>query len=181
MGREQRRKEQKQRKITKNEEFIDTSINGLTILKLAAAVVIILFVLYYAVAIFVTKELDVSNNNDNSSSETNSNNPTSISNKILAANIFNQKEEKYYVYFYDFSNKEDLVSTKLTNNNEISNYLVDTSSSLNSKYITSENSNPSAKSVSELKVKEETLLEITNDTITGYYEGSSKILDFLNK
>lgn len=181
MGREQRRREQKLRKVTKHEETIDTSINGLTILKLVAAVALILFIIYYVVAIFITKELDVSNNNSNSSSETQSGDATSVSNKILAANIFNQKEEKYYVYFYDFTDDEDLVSSTLTNNSEIISYLVDTSSSLNSKYITSDNSNPSAKSINDLKVKEETLLEITNDTITGYYEGSSKILDFLNK
>ena len=48
-------------------------------------------------------------------------------------------------------------------------YKVDTSSALNSKYV-SDQSNKSAKKLEELKVKSPTIVKINGDQISAYYE-----------
>lgn len=179
MGRELRRKEERKNKNIKKKEELDTSVKGSTILKILGVVLLILLVLYYVVAVFVTKEIDVSGNKGADTNDSTS--ASSVSNKILASAIFNQKEETYYVYFYDFEDEDSGISSAISSRSDIKIYKVDTSSSLNSKYVTEESGNASATTLEELKVKNPTLLEITNDQITGYYEGSSLIIDFLSR
>lgn len=182
MGREQKRREQFKNKNKKVEEELDTSIKLTTLLKLVGFMVILLFVIYYVLAVFVTKEISISNGNANSSNseEETENNATTVSDRILASNIFNQKEDEYYVYFYDFSDENEAVASVMSN---ISTkvYKVDTSSSLNSKYVTDEKGNKKAKKVEDLRVKNSTVIKIDNDKIVEYYEGSSEILDGLSK
>lgn len=180
MNRETRRKEEKKKKNIKKTEELDTSIRGITILKVIGAVVLILLILYYILAVFVTKEIDISTNKNNDSSQTNNNSTTSVSNKILAAKTFDQTEEVYYVYFYNFTDEDQSISSALTSKSDWKIYRVDTSSSLNSNYVSEDNGNPNAKGIEELKVKTPTLIQITNEQITGYYEGSSNIITFLS-
>ena len=107
MGREQKRREQFKNKNKKlKEEELDTSINAITLLKLVGFVLILLFVVYYVLAVFVTKEIDISNGEEKSTITESTNSGSSVSNKILASNIFNQQEEEYYVYFYDFNERK---------------------------------------------------------------------------
>ena len=58
MGRELRRKEAKKNKnkITKIEKELDTSIHGRTVAKIVIFCVVLLLVLYYVIAVFITKE-----------------------------------------------------------------------------------------------------------------------------
>ena len=181
MGRELRRKEErKNKKLVENKQVeLDTTIHGITVLKLVGAIALILFVLYYSVAVFVTKEIDVSNGNDDSSSESASSSGSSISNRILASNIFDQKEESYYVYFDDFTDVDKNVSSAIDRKSDWKIYRVDTSSSLNSKYVTEESGNASVTGLDNLKVKSPTLIQISGDRVVAYYEGRSNILNFL--
>lgn len=182
MGRELRRKEEKRnknrKKIEENEEILDTSIKGITILKVVSSIILILLVVYYIVAVFITKEIDVSeNNNDSNTSETSTNNTT---NKIVAQNIFSQKEDKYYVYCYDFTDEDDGVAQAINNASDKTIYRLNTKDGFNSKYVTTESGNKNATSLNDLKVSNPTLLEITGDKITGYYEGRNDIMQFLS-
>lgn len=172
MGRELRRKEAKRNNNKgKKIEEIDTSIKGSTLFKLIAICVFMVVLLYLVVAIFITKEIEVSWFNNNKTEETNE----VLSNRILAKNTFNQKESTYYVYFYDFTD-EDQTVTGTTGLSADKLYIVDTSSGLNKNYVTEESGNRNVTSIDDLKVKSPTVLKITDDKVVGYYEGSSEII-----
>lgn len=179
MGRELKRKEAKKNKKqnNNNDMNLNTNISMVTLLKLVFFIVIFLLVIYYLLAVFVTKEIDISSKKDNETEET-VNNSTTVSDKILAANVFNQKEDAYYVYFYDFNanSEEDDLSNLISESTSKKIYKVDTSSALNSKYVTEEKGNSTATSLENLQVTSNTLIKIENDKITKYYEGKSNIM-----
>ena len=175
MGRELKRKEAKKNKNAKKVEELDINIKGSTIFKIVTLSLLIIVVLYYIVAIFITKEINISWSNNEQTIE---NNSINVANKILAKNTFNQKEEVYYVYFYNFSDADVTINNAINNSN-LTIYRVDAGDAFNQNYITGEVSNPSATSLSELKVKAPTLIKIDNDRITAYYEGNNEILNFL--
>ena len=180
MGRELKRREEKNnKKVNNNKKDVDfnTEITTIGALKLIFAIVLILFVIYYILAVFVTKEIDISNNNTNKETSTDT---TTITNKILAANIFEQKESTYYVYFYDFDDSENDLSSLISNNIDDKLYKVDTSSGLNSKYVSDDAGNKNANSIDDLKVISNTLIRVEDDKITEYYEGKSSIMDSIN-
>ena len=180
MGRELRRKEEKKNKnkvIYKPEE-LDASIKGSTVIKVIVFIALLLLILWYILAVFVTKEVDISRKNDTSSDATETN---TVSNRILASATFNQVEEVYYVYYYDFTDEDKSISSAINSNSDLKIYRVDTSNSLNQNYVTEESGNTAVTGIDNLKVKNPTLLQITNDQVTGYYEGSSNIIDFLNQ
>lgn len=182
MGRELRRKEERKNKNRKVQmkEQLDTSIKGSTIIKLVVFVALLLFILWFVIAVFITKEIDISEGKDetNTSETTNT---TSVSNRILASATFNQKEEVYYVYYYDFTDEDEAIASAISDKSDLKIYRVDTSSSLNQNYVTEEEGNKNITGIDNLKVKNPTILQITNDQVTAYYEGSSSILSFLNQ
>ena len=183
MGRELRRREErknKNKKAVENEEELDTSIKGTTVLKVVSTIVLLLLVVYYVLAVFVTKELDISakDNENSETSEKEENNESTTSNKILAATIFNQSEESYYVYCYDFTDEDNGVA-EAVNASQEKIYRLNTKDSLNSRYVTEGEGNKNATSLEDLKISNPTLLVITGDKITGYYEGRSNIISFL--
>lgn len=173
MGRELKRKEAKKNKkpISKKVEEENYKIKGSTILKLVISSILILLVLYYIIAVFITKEIDVSWGSNNQQSET----TNELENKILATNTFNQQEETYYVYFYNF-NEEDTNITRAVKTLRETVYKVNTNDALNKNYVTEENGNRNATSISDLKVKSPTLIKIEADKITAYYEGNNEII-----
>jgi len=166
MGRELRRKQAKkegkdlQKEIIKEEKYLKK------LFKITGLLVFIICLIYIISALFITKELDWFQEK-----ETNSNTNT-VTDQILASQIFKQSEEEYYVYFYDFNEKENSITTTVTNKlSEKKVYKVDTSSALNSKYV-AESGNKQAKNLEELKVKAPTLIKIVSDQITEYYENT---------
>ena len=168
MGRELRRKQAKRDGKNLKQEI---STEGNQIKKLIIIILILIFiicVIYLVSALFITKELDWFSNNDKE-------NTNLVTNTILASEIFKQKEEEYYVYFYDYNDEDSqissIVSSKLSENKV---YKVDTNSALNSRYV-SDNSNKDAKTISDLKVKSPTVVKISGEVITGYYEGNEII------
>lgn len=180
MGRELRRKEEKKNKnkVSNKQEILDTSIKGTTIIKIIVFILLLLSAIWYVLAAFVTKEIDVSGKNEKDDNVTET---SSVSNRILASKTFEQKEEKYYVYYYDFNDEDGSISNAINNKSDIKIYKVDTSSSLNQNYVTEENGNSNVTGINDLKVKNPTLIEVTNDKVTGYYEESINIINFLNK
>ena len=167
MGRELRRKQaKKDGKSLEKEEMIETNQIKKYIINIVSIVAIIA-IIYLVSALFITKELDWFNKD-----KTESTNSSTVSNTILASAIFKQNEEEYYVYFYDLDEKEkESEITNLVNSSLSSSkvYKVNTASAMNANYV-SETSNKNAKRLEDLKVVPRTLIKISNDTITEYYE-----------
>ena len=184
MGRELRRKEEKKnKKLNKERKEItsETNYSGLTLLKIVGAIAIILFVLYYFIAVFITKEVDVSGNkNSTTSEESTSSSSSSVSNAILAQRTFEQSEEEYYVYYYNFNDEDEAISSILSNKSDITLYRVDTSSALNQNYVTEESGNKNVTGINDLKVKNPTLIKVTGDKVTLYVEGVNEIINYFS-
>lgn len=164
MGRELRRKQAKREgKSLKNEE-IKEEYNVKKIVITCVIVLVSIGLVYLISALFITKELDWF------SKEEVKENTSSVENSILASAIFKQKEDEYYVYFYDFNKDnnmyKNIVSSKLSSKKV---YNVDTSSGLNSNYV-SDVSNKKATGLDDLKVINDTVIKIVGDTIVEYYE-----------
>ena len=177
MGREMRRKNSKKNKNLKikNELPVNDTITGRSALKIFVFSTILLAAIYFTIAIFVTKELKISWLNG----ETNETESTTIENKILAKNTFNQRESTYYVYFYDFNNEDTNIASAIYGA-DARVYRVDASNGLNSNYVSTESGNRNATTLDDLKVVDPTLIKIDNDKIVAYYEGPSEIMSFLN-
>ena len=164
MGRELRRKQAKkegkslEREIIVENQPIKKLIMIICILTATMAIICLL------TATFVTNELAWPTQGNKEETTNN------VANTILASDIFKQAEEEYYVYFYDYTDEEEnvssLVSSKLSSSKV---YRVDTSSALNAKYVGSP-SNKKAKKLEELKIVAPTVIKISNGAITGYYE-----------
>lgn len=164
MGRELRRKQAKREgKSLKNEETKE-EYNVKKIVITCVIVLVSIGLVYLISALFITKELDWF------SKEEVKENTSSVENSILASAIFKQKEDEYYVYFYDFNEDnnmyKNIVSSKLSSKKV---YNVDTSSGLNSNYV-SDVSNKKATGLDDLKVINDTVIKIVGDTIVEYYE-----------
>ena len=128
-------------------------------------------------AVFITKEVDVSSKKDNDTTE---NTTSSVSNKILAQRIFEQSEEEYFVYFYDFNEEDKNISSAISGKSEMKIYRVDTSSGLNQNYVTESESNRNVTGIENLKVKNPTLIKISGDKVSLYLEGETEIVNYLN-
>ena len=165
MNREQRRKENKKNKFNPT----NTETNEMyRLLKISIVVIVIFALLFFGVSIFVTKEIDVNKNQESQE--------TGNTDAILANSIFKQKEEEYYVYFYDFNNENTNIATTIINRIPDSKvYYVDTSDILNKNFVVTEGSNKKATNLDELKVIKDTIIKINNDKIVGYYEGEEDI------
>ncbi len=164
MGRELRRKQAKREgKMLKNEE-IKEEYNVKKIVITCVIVLVSIGLVYLISALFITKELDWFSKKEVKE------NASSVENSILASAIFKQKEDEYYVYFYDFNEDnnmyKNIVSSKLSSKKV---YNVDTSSGLNSNYV-SDVSNKKATGLDDLKVINDTVIKIVGDTIVEYYE-----------
>lgn len=176
MGRELRRKQSKIEGKSLKRENVDKKDNDSIqkFVKITIVLIVLLDVIYLLIGLFVTKEIKWFSDSSDSSINT-------VSNNIIASAIFKQKEEEYYVYFYNFeetnSNIESTISNKLS---DYKVYRVDTSSSLNQNYVSEDSSNPNAKNLEELKVKAPTLIKIINDQIVSYYETENGIINGLN-
>lgn len=172
MNREQKRKEAKKLKKfdvkTTNSETNEIS----RLIKIAVVVLVIFAIVFFAVSVFITKEIDL-----NKEKETTEN---TESNAILANSIFKQKEDVYYVYFYDFDSENTNIATTVINRLQDQKiYYVDTGDILNKNYVVSEGSNKKATSLDDLKVVKDTIIKIDNDKITSYYEGEEDITNNL--
>ena len=164
MGRELRRKQAKREGKSLKSEEIKVEYNVKKIVITCVIVLVSIGLVYLISALFITKELDWF------SKEEVKENTSGVENSILASAIFKQKEDEYYVYFYDFNEDnnmyKNIVSSKLSSKKV---YNVDTSSGLNSNYV-SDVSNKKATGLDDLKVINDTVIKIVGDTIVDYYE-----------
>ena len=164
MGRELRRKQAKREGKSLKNEDIKVEYNVKKTVITCIIVLVSIGLVYLISALFITKELDWF------SKEEVKENTSGVENSILASAIFKQKEDEYYVYFYDFNEDnnmyKNIVSSKLSSKKV---YNVDTSSGLNSNYV-SDVSNKKATGLDDLKVINDTVIKIVGDAIVEYYE-----------
>lgn len=169
MGRELRRKQAKKEGKSLKREISNNENQLKKLLLITVLLVVIIGIIYLISALFITKELDWFSKEESGTSQ------SQVTNTILATEIFNQKEEEYYVYFYDYSDEDTQVTSKITSTLSSKKiYKVDTNSALNSNFV-AEESNRDAKTLQELKVISPTLIKIIADEIVEYYE-SNEIL-----
>ena len=170
MGREQRRKYAKKYGKQPEPAVVTDDKSLKKYIKIIVVVLLIVGLFYLLSATLITKELG--------STKKENKTETKVDNTILAKNSLRQTDEIYYVYYYDFNNK----LTKIENNiSKLDNkvYRVNTSDALNSNFV-SEESNPNAKALEEIKIKAPTLIKVENGTILEYYETEDNILLYLN-
>lgn len=98
-------------------------------------------------------------------------------NKLIVGNILTQNYDEYYVFIYNGNDSEaiyysSLVDKYMAEDNAQKVYWVDLSNTLNEKFIAKneEEVNIDAKSVSEFKFGEYTLLKIKNKKIVKYID-----------
>ncbi len=99
----------------------------------------------------------------------------------IVGTILNQAENQYYVLAYD-STKSDAqayntYASYYTSNHEdaLKIYYLDLNNGMNKPYYVEENSNQKATKISDLKIKNGTLLKINKGKITKYIEGMDAI------
>ena len=129
-----------------------------------------------ATALLMTKELDwFSSKNETINTETT---PTAA-NTILAKEALSQKEDTYYVYFYDYTDEVATVSGAIGKIKD-KVYRVNTKDGFNSNYV-GEDTNKDATTIDELKVKALTLIKVVDGSIVEYYEGKEEIKNSLGE
>ena len=98
--------------------------------------------------------------------------------KIMAGSSLNQKEKSYVVVFYNTDDDIYSAITKYRQEKEKTIYYVDLSDGLN-KYVVSNEAKTDVSSVSDLRVKDPTLIVVTDGKITNSKVGKESILSFL--
>ena len=157
----------------------DNEMSKLIILILVVAFI---FAIFYIITLFVTKNDD--NKNDDSKEQ--STEATIQYDKILAGNIFSQKDDEYYVLAY-FKNdkyvdyyKSYLAYYKAKVENAVSYYFVDMDDVFNNDFI-AEKSNLNVSDVKKLKFSQTALLRISDGKIVSSYEGNENITGKLGR
>jgi len=178
MGRELKRKQAKKDGRALKEEQIDIDENPYSdiykLLKTFGLLLLIVLGVHFITAVVITKEIELFKKNQKEEEVV-------VADSILAKNCLVQKEESYYVYFYDFD-EEDTELTYLVNGmlDEEEVYKVNTADAFNSNYVTEEDKgNSSATNLDGLKVIAPTLVKVSGGVIVEYYETYDAIKSFL--
>jgi len=136
-------------------------------------VLVALVALYLFVGIFITKTITFKEKKEEK--ETVNIDKTTI----LASQIFDQKEEEYFVLVYNPEDKvkniEQFLSLYNSKSDSIKVYKVDSSKKFNSNYIVEEDSNKNPSNYSELRIVSPSLIKINNKNVVEYYEGFEEV------
>lgn len=182
MGRELRRREEKKsgKKLRAKKDKINKSMNPYgdiyKMLKTFGIILGVVLIIYFLVAILITKEIDWFKNNDINDNTNN----TINSSVILAKNSFMQKEEEYYVYYYDFNDDDTSVATLVGSKLSSSKvYKVDINDAFNSNYIALEDN--ITNDIDEFKISTMTLIKVVDGEILESYVSKDNIKDYLEE
>ena len=115
-----------------------------------------------------------------SSTSSNSNTVTEIySDMILAKDTFSKNEDEYMVIFFSNKNAQGSIKKLIgLYSGDLKLYKVNLDEKFNS-YVMSEEENKEATNETELKIKDTTLIKISNGKITEYITEKDKILEQL--
>ena len=158
----------------KNKEIMPTTNNEMV--KLVKIVLLItgIFLVFYGITLLVT---------ENKKEETPVTEATIQYDEILLSSLFEQPNNEYYVLVTkeddDYLGVYSVYTSKYqSKENKLRLYTANLSSGFNSLY-EAEESNLNTTKIEELKLKDSTLLKISNKKIVASYEGSTKIIEHL--
>lgn len=160
--------------MARNNYNID-SIDGNSYKNIIVTVIVVLViaVLFYLLTVYITNKPDKVRIAEGSISYE----------QISAGSTFNMSDKKYLVIFYNRDNSGDIttaVSNYKSKDKALPIYYVDYNDAINASVTSKDSSNPKATKASELKVKNPTLIEISNGSISQYIEGEEKVIDYLS-
>lgn len=95
--------------------------------------------------------------------------------KVSIGTMLNRNQDEYYVVIYDGEDANAVLYSALINKyiskeKHLPIYYCDLGNKLNSKYYNKDKSNPNAKTIEELSLKEFTLIKVKNSKIVKYIE-----------
>lgn len=161
--------------------------NGIII---SVCVVIIIVLVYFMTAVFMTGEIGGNNKKeaeDTSTMEkedpnTSSSLSESYNNMIIASKTFNMSDEKYMVLFFSKKNASDSVKSALSSydsgTHDVKLYKVNVDEVINS-YVISDSENPIPTSSKDLKIKENALITISSGKVSSYLTKETDIINAL--
>lgn len=178
MGRELKRKQAK--KEGRNVKEIQAKKQEVNQLKPKSLLIILGFVvgffviLYFITAIFITKDISFGNK-DSDNSESNS--ADTIYNRILAVDTLKQMEDEYYVFYYDSSDDNTSISSRVDIlPNKV--YRVDLSDSFNDNYVGT--ASGIVDDISDLRVENPSIVKVSMGKIIEFYSGSEEVNSILD-
>ena len=177
MDRKQALKEIKKQKREFNDEEEKSFINRF--MMTIGIVLLALVALYLFIGIFVTKSITFGKDKEEKEE-------VSIDKStILASQIFDQKEDEYYVLVYNPSDKvyniEQFISIYKSKEGAITLYKVDSTKKFNANYIVEKDSNKNPTSYEDLKIITPTLIKISSKNVTEYIEGFEEVKNVFKK
>ncbi len=134
-------------------------------------IVVLIFGAVYLLTEYIT------NHSSNSDYKNKVGEATIQSDKILAGSTFNQKDDEYYVLFYntvDNATYTETYSSYKEKKDHTPIYYVDTKEGLNRDYV-GETTDEEPTSIENLKVKGPTLIKITKGEVTEYITDEEEI------
>ena len=178
MNRKQVLKDMKKNK--KKENIVEDNNYANRIVFTIFVLLIVFIAGYLIIGIFVNKSITFGKKDKEEKEEV-----TIDNNVILAGQIFDQKEDEYYVLVYDKSDTKSILSNwkNVYSNKEdaLKVYEVDSKEKLNSNYIVDKDSNKTPTNYSDLKIKSPTLIKVSNKSVSEYTEGEDEIKNIFKK
>ncbi len=170
MGRELRRKEAKRsgknvREVqNKNKEKYMTPKSLVIIL---ISVLVLFGLTYLFTGIFATKDIKLFNKKEDKEETV-----SKISNKILASDSLKQKDDVYYVYYYNSTEEDNEVADSIYGINETV-YRVDLNDGFNANFV----GEPSGivDSIDDLRVSDPTVIRVESGKMVAFYSGKEEI------
>ena len=158
----------------KNKEIMPTTNNEMVKLVKIVLLITAIFLIFYGITLLVTEK---------KAEETPVTEATIQYDEILLSSLFEQPNNEYYVLVTkeddDYLGVYSVYTSKYqSKENKLRLYSANLSSGFNSSY-EAEESNLNTTKIEELKLKDSTLLKISNKKIVASYEGSTKIIEHL--
>lgn len=169
-------KKNKKKQMTNEEEnYVNSFVFALL------TIIIVVVAGYLFIGIFVTKTITFGDKKeDEKKEEINIDNDT-----ILLGQLFEQKDDSYYVLIYDKSDENNILTSWKGiyegKEDKLKVYVVDSKDKINSKFIVEKDSNKNPTGYSDLKVKSPTLIKVENKAVTEYTEGEDAIKNVFKK
>lgn len=158
----------------KSKEIMPTTNNEMVKLVKIVLLITAIFLIFYGITLLVTEK---------KAEETPVTEATIQYDEILLSSLFEQPNNEYYVLVTkeddDYLGVYSVYTSKYqSKENKLRLYSANLSSGFNSSY-EAEESNLNTTKIEELKLKDSTLLKISNKKIVASYEGSTKIIEHL--
>lgn len=168
------------KKKNKKNKVVETTTSNTSELKkliIFIVITIVLFGVFYVISLFIDSE------NKEATVDSSTDEVTVIQyDEILVGTALNQNSDSYYVLITSDDNLNDVYSVYKSayelKDEALKMYTADIDSPFNKDYI-AEESNFSISQISDLKIKEDTLIKIEDSKLVEYFEGKDDIVNEL--